>query len=98
MVALAAASQPAGEGLGSAFCASLSRAQVAAAVALGCGFALTAGWRAAALVAAANVAAVAALRAYFHRRIGGVTGDCIGATAVLSEALSLLVLTCRMST
>lgn len=34
-------------------------------------------------------------RAYFMRRIGGVTGDCLGATEQLVETWCLMVYTCR---
>jgi adenosylcobinamide-GDP ribazoletransferase len=41
-------------------------------------------WRGVYVVAAA-IAVVAATGAYYHRRIGGITGDCLGATNQLAE-------------
>ena len=36
-------------------------------------------------------------RSYFHRRIGGVTGDCLGATGQLVECYCLLTFVCERS-
>jgi adenosylcobinamide-GDP ribazoletransferase len=33
------------------------------------------------------------IRVYFHRRLGGVTGDIIGCAGELAETLSLVLLT-----
>ena len=38
-----------------------------------------------------TVLLVVAGRAYFRARLGGVTGDCLGATAVIAEAVTLAV-------
>jgi cobalamin synthase len=34
---------------------------------------------------------------YFHKRISGVTGDCLGATCLLTETALLILLSCRSS-
>lgn len=94
MVALAAASPSAGEGLGRAFADTIPRGigliaamQVLLLIAL-------AGWPAAVLLVGANLAALLLLRAWFIKRLGGITGDCLGAACQVSEAVSLAVLAC----
>ncbi len=94
MVLLAAFSQPAGDGFGSAFVRTLPRAGVWFAGVQAILLAGIAGWPSAAFLVAANAAAIALARAWFHRRLGGVTGDCLGFQCQLSEALSLVVLAC----
>jgi len=92
MVLLAASSPPAGEGLGKAFVESLPRgawALVAAELVL---LSALAGWPAAVWLIAANGVTLLLLRAWFLKRLGGVTGDCLGAACQLSEAVSLWVL------
>jgi adenosylcobinamide-GDP ribazoletransferase len=46
---------------------------------------------------AGNALTILLARAYFHRKIGGVTGDCLGATCQISEVLMLLIFVCRLS-
>ena len=77
-------------GLGGAFAASLSPLPVAASVAAGVGIMLPFGptIAAPATVSAVFVTVLAAV--YFRRRIGGVTGDCLGAAAQLQEIAILL--------
>jgi adenosylcobinamide-GDP ribazoletransferase len=81
-----------GDGLGAAFIAGVGRVELliaagitfaAAAVILG-----TAG----ALCCIMTTVFVLLSRAYFHRRLGGVTGDVIGCVSELSEILCLLTL------
>ena len=92
-VAVAALAGPAGEGSGSAFAAAVGRGQMFAAW-------LCAGlffypvyrdpavlWSIAACFLFSGLAA-----AYFRGRLGGVTGDCLGASAILMECLVLLIL------
>jgi adenosylcobinamide-GDP ribazoletransferase len=93
IVLLAGSSRPAGDGLGAAFVTSIPRAHVWLAGAQLLLLAALAGWPAAALLTAANLAAIAAERAWFRARLGGVTGDCLGFGCQLSEALSLTILT-----
>jgi len=99
MVVFAYASRPAGDGLGKAFCQGLRRTDAGAA-ALHSAAALLLLNRSLNAVAAlaGNALAVAAARAYFHRRAGGITGDCIGAVCQISETLTLLILLCPLST
>lgn len=96
MVVLAYVSHPAGEGLGKAFCLELRRPSVVAAGLQSAGLPFLCGpvWGAAALCG--NALSVVLARAYFHRRIGGVTGDCLGAICQTSEILMLLIFLCPL--
>src|SRR5262249_40934408 len=92
IVALAAFSQPAGDGLGAAFIRTLPRNQLwlvgIEAVILAC----RTGWVTAVVLIISNTAALGLTRAWFQRRLGGVTGDCLGFQCQLSEAVSLVAL------
>jgi adenosylcobinamide-GDP ribazoletransferase len=94
MVLLAAVSRPAGDGLGAAFIQSLPRSSAWFVGIMAVFLAALAGWPAGAFLIAANLAVGSALRAWFHARLGGVTGDCLGFTCQVSEALNLTILTC----
>jgi adenosylcobinamide-GDP ribazoletransferase len=89
-VALAYFSKPAGSGLGSAMTSNLSRAVTILAAAQGVGAALLAP-RLAPILLLGTGLIVWIARSYFHRRIGGVTGDCLGATGQVVECFCLLV-------
>ncbi|MGC4000290.1 MAG: adenosylcobinamide-GDP ribazoletransferase [Anaeromyxobacter sp.] len=78
-------------GLGGSIAAHVGRAELAAASALAAGLALGLGGARGAVVAAAVAALGAACGALFRRRLGGVTGDTLGASAELSEALALVL-------
>ena len=92
MVALAWLAPPAGGGLGRQFSASLNSAVAVAVIVQAAALALWFGYPSA-LALAALIVLVA--RRYFERRIGGITGDCLGATAQIVETAVLLLLTCR---
>ncbi len=94
MVVMAWVSRPAGSGLGAAFCASVTTPVALLAAAQGVGFALWCGVRAAIPMLAGTTAIVILAHRYFHRRIGGVTGDCLGATSQLVECFLLVFLAC----
>jgi adenosylcobinamide-GDP ribazoletransferase len=98
MALLAGVSRPAGDGLGAAFVKAVPKGapwlvgvQVIALSALA---AWPGAWLAAAILVAGNAIAILALRWWFHARLGGVTGDCLGFACQLSETLSLVVLAC----
>jgi adenosylcobinamide-GDP ribazoletransferase len=94
IVLLAATTPPQGEGLGRAFTDSLPRWAAALAVAqIVLLSALTRGPAALWLVAV-NLAVVAVLRRWYIARLGGATGDCLGAACQISEAACLGVLAC----
>jgi adenosylcobinamide-GDP ribazoletransferase len=96
-VALAHIAKPVGTGLGSALGARLSRTTALLAVAQGVAIACLAG-PVFGLIAIAGTAAIILLaRSYFHRRIGGVTGDCLGATGQVVECFCLLTFVCQRS-
>ncbi len=95
MVLLARLSRPVGGGLGAAFCSNLSRFSVLGAAAQGVAAALACGPWAALWMLLGSAGIVAAARAYFHRRIGGITGDCLGATSQAVEVFVLLLLACQ---
>lgn len=95
MVALAWTSRPVGTGLGAAFCLSLTSPAAVLAILQGAAFALLCGPLAALWIVVAAAVIVAAAHSYFHTRIGGVTGDCLGAVSQWVEIAVLLVLSCR---
>ncbi|MDQ6700432.1 MAG: adenosylcobinamide-GDP ribazoletransferase [Acidobacteriota bacterium] len=97
LVIVAAISPPAGEGLGLAFARSLSRKIAMIAGAEGTIIALACGWRIGAAMALASLAVTFLARAYFVRRLGGVNGDCLGATCQIVETVNLLLLAWRPS-
>jgi len=98
MVLLAAASKPAGDGLGASFVRSISglSATVAAVQALAfLGILARFDALAAVSMLGVNLALLIVLRGWFHTRLGGVTGDCLGCACQISEAASLMVLAWR---
>lgn len=91
MVALAWVSRPSGEGLGLAFTSSLTTAGALVAIAQGLGASMLLGWRPGLLIVAGAYLIVRGARAYFYKRIGGVNGDCLGATEQLLEIVILVL-------
>ncbi len=96
LVALAATAVPVGTGLGQTFAASCSRtvlietaAECLAIVAL---TAVFIGWFHGLIMILATAATVFLARAYFTKRLGGVNGDCLGATCQAVEILNLVIL------
>ncbi|MEX2263885.1 MAG: adenosylcobinamide-GDP ribazoletransferase [Bryobacteraceae bacterium] len=94
LVLLAYWSDPAGEGMGKAFRSALTCGAAVAVSVEALAISSLAGWRGALLLMAVNLSVVACARAYFHRRIGGVTGDCLGAACQVAETASLFVFLC----
>jgi adenosylcobinamide-GDP ribazoletransferase len=95
MVALAWVSRPAGVGLGHAFSSTLTTTGAVLAMAQGIAAALLCGLSAAVVMIGGAYVIVRLGRWYFYRRIGGVNGDCLGATEQLLEIFVLLLFTCR---
>jgi adenosylcobinamide-GDP ribazoletransferase len=91
MVVLAWCSRPSGDGLGLAFLSSLTTAGALAAVAQGLAASMILGWRPGFLIVCLAYIIVRGARAYFYKRIGGVNGDCLGATEQLVEILTLVL-------
>jgi adenosylcobinamide-GDP ribazoletransferase len=95
MVALAWISRPAGDGLGFAFSSTLTTPAAVIAIAQGIAAAFLCGWRPGLVIVAVSYGAVRVARWYFYRRIGGVNGDCLGATEQILEIFILVLFTCR---
>jgi adenosylcobinamide-GDP ribazoletransferase len=94
-VALAWTARPAGSGLGLEFSRTLTTPVAVAVLLQSVALSLWCGMRTGITLVATAVLIVTAARAYFHRRIGGFTGDCLGATAYTIETVALVLLTCR---
>ncbi|MBI3681547.1 MAG: adenosylcobinamide-GDP ribazoletransferase [Acidobacteria bacterium] len=95
MVAQAWLSRPAGGGLGAEFAARLTTPAAFLAMAQGAAAAFLPGWRAAIVLLAGAVFAVWLLNRWFDARLGGVNGDCLGATSVVTETLLMVLVSCR---
>jgi adenosylcobinamide-GDP ribazoletransferase len=91
LVALAWLSRPSGDGLGQAFLSSLSTTGALLAIAQGIAASMLLGWRPGLLILAGAYIIVRTTRAYFYKRIGGVNGDCLGATEQLVESFVLIL-------
>lgn len=90
MVALAWLSRPSGDGLGYAFSSSLTTTGALLAIAQGLIASMLLGWRPSLLILLAAYIIVRGARTYFYKRIGGVNGDCFGATEQLLEIFILI--------
>jgi adenosylcobinamide-GDP ribazoletransferase len=91
IVALAWLSRPSGEGLGFAFSSSLTTTGALIAIAQGIAASMLLGWRPGLLIVAGTYLIVRGARSYFYKRIGGVNGDCLGATEQLLEIFILIL-------
>ena len=94
MVALAWVSRPVGTGLGLAFSSTLTTSGALIAIGQGIVAALVCGLRAGLTLIVGGYLIIRLMRAYFYRRIGGVNGDCLGATEQLLEVFVLVLFTC----
>lgn len=93
VVALAWMAPPAGSGSGMEFSRTLSTPIAIAAILQAGIFAL---WSGAGLLLFSGAAIIVLTsRRYFEKRIGGVTGDCLGMTAFLVETWGLILFTCQ---
>ncbi len=96
LVALAGWAPAIGSGMGAAFAAACSRKVVIAAIAQSIAITAVAavfiGWARGAAMMISTAAIVFAARHYFTRRLGGVNGDCLGATSQAVETVNLLIL------
>jgi adenosylcobinamide-GDP ribazoletransferase len=91
MVALGWISRPSGDGLGYAFSSSLTTTGALLAVAQGVIASMLLGWRAGLLIILGTYLILRAARTYFYKRIGGINGDCLGATEQLLEIFILIL-------
>jgi adenosylcobinamide-GDP ribazoletransferase len=96
MVLFGATTPSAGEGLGALFVKQISRRAAWAAVMQATLFAALVGyligWKPAAAMITADFLVIQLARTYFLRRLGGVNGDCLGATCQIVETMNLIVL------
>ncbi|GAC1622720.1 MAG: adenosylcobinamide-GDP ribazoletransferase [Bradyrhizobium sp.] len=96
MVGLAASTPPAGTGLGQAFAAACSRNVLfmvaGKSLAIAGVAAIFTGGRPAAAMLLATASFVWLARFYFTRTLGGVNGDCLGATCQVVETVNLVIL------
>jgi adenosylcobinamide-GDP ribazoletransferase len=97
MVVLAAVSRPLGEGLGKAFRADLRTPDVVLAAIEAAAVPFVGGWWIGGAALASNALAIAAARAWFHRRAGGINGDCLGAVCQISEIATMASFLWRFS-
>jgi adenosylcobinamide-GDP ribazoletransferase len=95
MVGLAWVSRPAGTGLGLAFSSTLTTPIALIALAQGALAAFLLGVRPGVAIGLGSYLVVRGARWYFYRRIGGVNGDCLGATEQILEIFILVLFTCR---
>jgi adenosylcobinamide-GDP ribazoletransferase len=93
LVGLAWISPPAGDGLGFEFSRTLSGATAVAAIVQALFLAYVGG--AGTILFALAILMVLTARKYFVSRIGGVTGDCLGATCLLVETGGLVLFSCQ---
>jgi adenosylcobinamide-GDP ribazoletransferase len=98
MVAMLWSTPPAGSGRAVEMSDSLTTRAALGAIAQGIAFTLWPGGRIAPLLLGGTVLLVLLARKYFLRRIGGVTGDCLGAVGQIVETWCLVVYTCRPCT
>jgi adenosylcobinamide-GDP ribazoletransferase len=90
MVLLGYQAQAAKSGLGSAFVAQLNTTHVVCATLLAAGFSAAIARGRGLLIMLGLAIFVIVARSYFQRRLGGITGDTLGAVGELSEALVLV--------
>jgi adenosylcobinamide-GDP ribazoletransferase len=96
LVLLAFITPSVGEGLGASFVRFLSARIVAVVLAQAFFFAAFCGWRGVVMLLGSGLV-VALARLYFLRRLGGINGDCLGATSQVVETVNLMVLAWRHS-
>jgi adenosylcobinamide-GDP ribazoletransferase len=95
IVALAWVSRPAGTGLGLAFSSTLSTPVALFAIAQGIAAAFACGARGGFVIIAIAYLMIRGAQFYFYRRIGGINGDCLGATEQILEITILVLFTCQ---
>ncbi len=95
IVCLARIARPATDGMGSQFARHVSTPATVLAVVQGIAASLWCGWPAASAMLAVTAVVVILSHWYFHRRLGGVTGDCLGATSQFVEMSLLTLLACQ---
>ncbi len=95
LVILAGFTPAIGDGLGRIFASSLSRPIIIATLVQAALLSCIAGWRYALALWVASALVTVLARGQFLKRIGGVNGDCLGATCQAVETINMLILACR---
>jgi adenosylcobinamide-GDP ribazoletransferase len=95
LVGLAWVSRPTGTGLGYALSSTLSTPAALLALAQGVAAAFLCGARAGVVMVVGTFLIARLAREYFYKRLGGVNGDCLGATEQLLEIFILAMFACR---
>lgn len=94
LVLLASIARPVGSGMAASVVGRVSGWVVLAVGAQASVAGSLAGWRGTAPILLGSLVLLLALRAWYHSRLRGVTGDCLGAAAVLVETYILVVGAC----
>jgi adenosylcobinamide-GDP ribazoletransferase len=94
MVILGYVARPVGSGMGLRFCRHLTAPVALGAAVQGLLAGLWCGIRPGLAIVCMSAAIVVAARLFFDRRLGGINGDCLGATAQVMEVTVLLLLAC----
>ena len=95
LTVLAWIARPAGSGLAAHLSQTLTTHGALFAIAQSLAAGVLVGPRLGALLLGGAAIIVLCARFYFERRIGGVTGDCLGATGFLIETYGFLLLSCQ---
>jgi adenosylcobinamide-GDP ribazoletransferase len=98
VVALAWSTPPAGSATAAQFSRTLTTPVSLAAILQGIAFAFLPGAHTASFLLGGATVLLLLARRYFLRRVGGVNGDCLGATEQIIETWCLVVFTCRPCT
>jgi adenosylcobinamide-GDP ribazoletransferase len=93
LVVVAWITPPSGDGLGYEFSRTLNTVIAVCVIIQACVFAFFSG--AGVLLVCGGSIIILCARLYFMRRIGGVTGDCLGATSLIVETWGLVLFTCQ---
>ncbi|HUQ91243.1 MAG TPA: adenosylcobinamide-GDP ribazoletransferase [Bryobacteraceae bacterium] len=95
MVGQAFLSRPIGEGMGAAFASRLSTWTASIAILQGIAAAFLPGLRVGLVLVSGAVFVTWVLYRWFDARLGGVNGDCLGATCLMVETFSMILVSCR---
>lgn len=98
LVALAWTSRPVPGGSGAYLCATMTSSIALGAIFQGAAFAAFLGWKLAILSIGGSVLLLRVLWIWFHARLGGINGDCLGATAVIIECYVFVLFACQRCT
>lgn len=95
LVAQAYLSRPVGDGLGAAFAVQLSTPTAVVVLLQGVGAGFLPGVQQGVVLLSGAVFLTWLLHRWFDARLGGVNGDCLGATSLLVETFCMVLVSCR---